>query len=98
MRPSAGSLTSSGGRSGTTSAPPRPSRRWRRSCSSFAAARVPETVHLPGNENMVRVVLPAHLRTLANIDREVQVEVSGAVTQQSILDAIEARYPMLRGT
>jgi hypothetical protein len=47
---------------------------------------------------MIRVVLPQHLRVLANVDREVQVEVSGAVTQRSILDALEAKYPALRGT
>ena len=47
---------------------------------------------------MVRVVLPQHLRTLSGADREVTVEVAGAVTQRSILDAVEARYPMLRGT
>ena len=47
---------------------------------------------------MIRVVLPFHLRTLAGVDREVQLEVSGAVTQRSVLDALEARYPMLRGT
>ena len=47
---------------------------------------------------MIRVVLPAHLRKLARVDREVQVEVVGAVTQRSVLAALEARYPMLRGT
>ncbi len=47
---------------------------------------------------MIRVELPAHLRTLASADTEVQVEVEGPVTQQSILDALEARYPVLRGT
>ena len=47
---------------------------------------------------MIRVVLPAHLRKLARVDREVQVEVAGAVTQRAVLDALEARYPMLRGT
>ena len=47
---------------------------------------------------MIRVVLPAHLRNLARVDREVTVEVQGAVTQRTILDALEARYPMLRGT
>ena len=47
---------------------------------------------------MVRVVLPQHLRTLSGAGREVTVEVAGAVTQRSILDALEARYPMLRGT
>ena len=47
---------------------------------------------------MIRVVLPAHLRTLARIDGEVRLEVEGLVTQGSVLDALEARYPMLRGT
>jgi molybdopterin synthase sulfur carrier subunit len=47
---------------------------------------------------MIRVVLPAHLRTLARVDDEVVIEVDGAVTQRSVLDALEARYPMLRGT
>ena len=47
---------------------------------------------------MIRVVLPAHLRTLANVDREVTLDVRGAVTPRSILDALEAAYPMLRGT
>ena len=47
---------------------------------------------------MVRVILPPHLRTLAQIGAEVKLEVDGAVTQRSILDALEARYPMLRGT
>jgi molybdopterin converting factor small subunit len=46
----------------------------------------------------VRVVLPTHLRTLARADREVAVGVSAEVTQRSVLDALEARYPMLRGT
>ncbi len=47
---------------------------------------------------MIRVVLPAHLRKLARVDREVEVEVEGQVTQRTVLDALEARYPMLRGT
>jgi molybdopterin converting factor small subunit len=47
---------------------------------------------------MIRVVLPAHLRTLAGVDGEVELEVEGPVTQRSVLDALEARYPMLRGT
>ncbi len=47
---------------------------------------------------MIRVLLPPHLRTLARIDGELTVPVDGAVTQRSILDAIEARFPMLRGT
>jgi sulfur-carrier protein len=47
---------------------------------------------------MIRVVLPFHLRTLAHVDREVQLEVKGQATQRSVLDALEATYPMLRGT
>jgi molybdopterin synthase sulfur carrier subunit len=47
---------------------------------------------------MIRVELPAHLRTLARVDREVMVDVESLVTQRSVLDALEARYPMLRGT
>ena len=47
---------------------------------------------------MIRVVLPAHLRTLARVEGEVKLEMTGAVTQRAILDALEARYPMLRGT
>jgi sulfur-carrier protein len=47
---------------------------------------------------MIRVELPQHLRTLAHVGREVEIEVGGAVTQRSVLDALEARYPMLRGT
>jgi molybdopterin synthase sulfur carrier subunit len=47
---------------------------------------------------MIRVVLPAHLRTLARVDGEVQLDVQGPATQRAVLDALEARYPMLRGT
>lgn len=47
---------------------------------------------------MIRVVLPAHLRLLAQADREVQLDVAGAVTQREVLDVLEERYPMLRGT
>ncbi len=47
---------------------------------------------------MIRVTLPAHLRTLAHVDREVRVEVEGPVTQRSVLDALEAAHPVLRGT
>ncbi len=46
---------------------------------------------------MIRVVLPAHLRTLAHVDGEVKLQVDGPVTQRSVLDALEARYPMLCG-
>ena len=47
---------------------------------------------------IIRVVLPAHLRTLAKISGDVELEVSGPVTQRSVLDALEARYPTLQGT
>jgi molybdopterin converting factor small subunit len=47
---------------------------------------------------MIRVALPAHLRTLAQVKGEVSLEVEGAATVRSVLDALEARYPMLRGT
>ena len=47
---------------------------------------------------MIRLILPFHLRTLARVDGEVQLEVEGPVTQRSVLDALEARYPMLCGT
>jgi molybdopterin synthase sulfur carrier subunit len=46
---------------------------------------------------MIRVVLPAHLRTLARVDGDVTLDVEGAVTQRSVLDALEASYPVLRG-
>jgi molybdopterin synthase sulfur carrier subunit len=47
---------------------------------------------------MIRVVLPAHLRMLAHVDGEVKLDVEGQATQRSVLDALEACYPMLRGT
>jgi hypothetical protein len=47
---------------------------------------------------MIRVELPAHLRTLARVGGEVAIEVEGPITQRSVLDALEAAYPMLRGT
>jgi hypothetical protein len=47
---------------------------------------------------MIRVVLPFHLRTLAQVGSEVQIDVEGAATQRSVLDALEARYPVLCGT
>jgi len=49
-------------------------------------------------KHIIRVVLPFHLRTLARVDGEVQVEVEGVATQRSVLDALEARYPVLCGT
>lgn len=47
---------------------------------------------------MIRVVLPGHLRSLARVDDEVMLDVKGEITQRSVLDALEAGYPMLRGT
>ncbi len=47
---------------------------------------------------MIRVLLPQHLRTLAHVRSDVELDVAGPVTQRSVLDALEARYPMLRGT
>ncbi|HWD95678.1 MAG TPA: MoaD/ThiS family protein [Acidimicrobiales bacterium] len=47
---------------------------------------------------MIRVVLPEHLRTLAQVNKEVQVDVAGVPTQRAVLDALEARYPVLLGT
>jgi len=47
---------------------------------------------------MIRVVLPQHLRTLARVGEEVELQVDGPATQRSVLDALEQRYPMLRGT
>jgi hypothetical protein len=47
---------------------------------------------------MIRVIIPPHLRVLARINGEVDLEVKGQVTQRSVLDALEGRYPMLRGT
>jgi sulfur-carrier protein len=47
---------------------------------------------------MIRVIIPHHLRTLANVRKEVTIEVEEPITQRSVLDALEAQYPMLRGT
>jgi sulfur-carrier protein len=47
---------------------------------------------------MIRVVLPHHLRTLARVDKEVELQVGGPATLRAVLDAVEAQYPMLRGT
>jgi len=48
--------------------------------------------------SMIRIILPFHLRALAHVGNEVTLDVEGSVTQRSVLDALEARYPMLRGT
>ena len=47
---------------------------------------------------MIRVIIPAHLRTLAHVEGEVKLEIEGRATQRSVLDALETRYPVLRGT
>ncbi len=47
---------------------------------------------------MIRIVLPQHLRTLARVGEEVEVQIDGPATQRAVLDALEARYPVLRGT
>jgi sulfur-carrier protein len=47
---------------------------------------------------MIRVIIPQHLRTLARVDGEIQLELEGRVTQRAVLDALEAQYPVLRGT
>ena len=47
---------------------------------------------------MIRVVIPFHLRNLAKVDGELQLEIAGQVTQRAVLDALESQYPMLRGT
>jgi sulfur-carrier protein len=47
---------------------------------------------------MIRVVLPPHLRTLARVDGELELELNGTISQRSVLNAVEAKYPMLRGT
>jgi sulfur-carrier protein len=50
------------------------------------------------SSNKIRIMLPQHLRTLAHVGSEVTIEVEGSITQRAVLDALEARYPMLRGT
>jgi molybdopterin synthase sulfur carrier subunit len=54
--------------------------------------------NIASNGVLIRVALPAHLKTLAHVSGELKVEVAGVATQSSVLDAIEKRYPMLRGT
>src|SRR5260370_38180856 len=64
---------------------------YRRTSSRRAFRGSPDT-------GMIRVVLPGHLRALARVSSEIQLDVKGPVTQRSVLDALEAQYPMLRGT
>ena len=56
------------------------------------------TQAVPPQGAVIRVVLPAHLRVLARVDGEVELAVAGPVTQRAVLDALETRYPVLRGT
>src|SRR6266849_8024992 len=72
-------------------------RRWRRLASHRTA---PSRRAFRGGPDaaMIRVVLPGHLRALARVSAEVQLHIEGPVTQRSVLDALEAQYPMLRGT
>ena len=62
------------------------------------ATEVKELNYSRMSAKTIRVELPAHLRTLAKTGTEVRVEIAGSVTQRSILDALEAKYPVLRGT
>ena len=66
--------------------------------SAAASGAPPPNPGRPPGQAVVRVILPAHLRTLARVDGEVKVDVEGPVTQRSVLTALEARYPALRGT
>src|SRR5260370_13946296 len=72
-------------------------RRWRQlDCHRTAASR--RALRGGRVAAMIRVVLPGHLRALARVSAEVQLHIEGPVTQRSVLDALEAQYPMLRGT
>src|ERR1043166_5984321 len=65
---------------------------------AFGRSADPELALLNGDKSMIRVTLPYHLRTLAQVDDDVQLELEGPVTISAVLDAIEAKYPVLRGT
>src|SRR5207244_8402130 len=69
-----------------------------RQLGSHRARSSARAVRRGADAGMIRVVLPPHLRKLAQVDREVKLDVAGPVTQRAILDALEAAYPMLRGT
>jgi molybdopterin synthase sulfur carrier subunit len=77
-----------------------PSSRWRRERNSAVAINWLPTALRAGEiePTMIRVVLPYHLQTLARVSAEVQLEIPGRATPRSILDALEDRYPVLRGT
>src|SRR6184192_1402770 len=72
--------------------------RWRRPLDPHRPRSSGRAIRRGPGPAMIRVVLPAHLRKLAHVDGEVTLDVEGLVTQRSVLDALEARYPMLRGT
>src|SRR5580704_227182 len=73
-------------------------RRFWRQLDSHRGASSRRAFRRGPDASMIRVVLPGHLRTLARVSAEVQIRVEGPVTQRSVLDALEAQYPMLRGT
>src|SRR5947207_15633131 len=72
--------------------------RLRRHMESHCPGPSRRAVRRGPNTAMIRIILPPHLRTLARVGAEVTLDVEGPVTQRSVLDALEARYPMLRGT
>src|SRR5436190_16865530 len=73
-------------------------RRWRRPLGAYCPGSSGCAVGGSADPAMIRIVLPGHLRTLAQVEGEVAIEVKGPATQRAVLDALEARYPMLRGT
>src|SRR5262249_2585481 len=72
--------------------------RLRRQLDAHRHASSARLVRRGADIDMIRVILPYHLRTLANVSSDVQLEVAGPVTTRALLDALEARYPVLRGT
>src|SRR5688500_16976544 len=73
-------------------------RRCRRRMDTHRARPAFGPVRRGSDAFMIRILLPAHLRTLARVDDEVELEVTGVPTQRAVLDALEARFPVLRGT
>src|SRR5580698_8414398 len=71
---------------------------WRRHLGANRPGSSGRSFRRGTDTGMIRVYLPGHLRTLAQISGEVELEVNGQVTQRSVLDALELRYPMLKGT
>ncbi len=92
------SLPSCGVYFGTTGGQVYASADWRRPLGAHRPRSAGRAVGCSPDPAMIRVVLPRHLRTLANVDKEVALQVEGPITVRSILDALEAQYPLLRGT